>query len=89
MNMEIVKLTRTLLSQYKSRNSPDRPFILGIDGLGGSGKTTLALQLKNELKAANCEIVILHNDDYIVERENRYQTGYEEWYEYYYNGMLI
>ncbi|MGD6831235.1 kinase [Sutcliffiella halmapala] len=84
MNMEIVKLTGTLLSQYKNRNSPYRPFILGIDGLGGSGKTTLALQLKNELKAANCETVILHIDDYIVERENRYQTGYEEWYEYYY-----
>jgi uridine kinase len=84
MNMEIVKLTRTLLSQYKSRKSPDRPFILGIDGLGGSGKTTLALQLKNKLKASNCENVILHIDDYIVERENRYQTGNEEWYEYYY-----
>jgi uridine kinase len=84
MNMEIVKLTRTLLSQYKSRKSPDRPFILGIDGLGGSGKTTLAIQLKNKLKASNCEIVILHIDDYIVERENRYQTGNEEWYEYYF-----
>jgi uridine kinase len=67
--MKIVKLTGTLLSQYKNRNSPYRPFILGIDGLGGSGKTTLALQLKNELKAANCETVILHIDDYIVERE--------------------
>jgi uridine kinase len=82
--MEIIKLTETLLSQYKSEYSEDRPFIIGIDGLGGSGKTTLALQLKNELKAANYETLILHIDDYIVERDNRYQTGYEEWYEYYF-----
>ncbi|MGF3103029.1 hypothetical protein [Rossellomorea sp. DUT-2] len=75
--MEIVKLIRILISQYKCRYSQDRPFIIGIDGLGESGKTTLALQLKNELKVANCETVILHIDDYIVERENRYQTGHQ------------
>ncbi len=42
------------------------------------------MQLKNELEAANCKTIILHIDNYIVEREKRYQTGYEEWYEYYY-----
>ncbi|MFL8937290.1 kinase [Rossellomorea oryzaecorticis] len=78
--MELGKLTKTLISQ----RTIERPLIIGIDGLGGSGKTTLALQLKNELEAASCESVILHIDDYIVEREKRYLTGHEEWYEYYY-----
>lgn len=27
---------------------------------------------------------IFHIDDHIVERNKRYHTGYEEWYEYYY-----
>ncbi|QTC41472.1 uridine kinase [Bacillus sp. V3] len=78
--MELGKLTETLISQ----RTIERPLIIGIDGLGGSGKTTLALQLKNELEEASCESVILHIDDYIVEREKRYLTGHEEWYEYYY-----
>ncbi|NMH67948.1 uridine kinase [Bacillus sp. RO3] len=57
---------------------------MGIDGLGGSGKTTLSKQMCHKLKAANFESFILHIDDYIVHKENRYQTGWEEWYEYYF-----
>lgn len=82
--MEIVKITKVLKSKYKGEYPQSRPFIIGIDGLGGSGKTSLALQLKNELISSDYEILILHIDDYIVEKEKRYETGFEEWYEYYY-----
>ncbi|WP_230980707.1 kinase [Rossellomorea arthrocnemi] len=76
-------VTKTLLSHYRQHPNKNRPFIVGIDGLGGSGKTTLARNLKKELMQVNWESVIVHMDDYIVEKSDRYETGNEEWYEYY------
>ncbi|WP_337999469.1 kinase [Solibacillus daqui] len=57
----------------------DRPFIVAIDGLSGAGKTTIVHQLKSEIE----NVVILHIDDHIVKREMRYNTGHDEWFEYY------
>ncbi len=54
--------------------------VLGIDGLSRSGKTTLVKEIKQHFHKPVC---IFHIDDYIVERKKRYNTGYEEWYEYY------
>ncbi|WP_242229468.1 kinase [Bacillus cereus group sp. BfR-BA-01329] len=59
-------------------------FILGIDGLSRSGKTTFVTNLKENMKQENIPFHIFHIDDHIVERNKRYHTGYEEWYEYYY-----
>jgi uridine kinase len=61
-----------------------RRFILGVDGLSRSGKTTLVNQVKEELSQAELPVYILHIDDYIVEWNRRYNTGHEQWYEYYY-----
>lgn len=58
-------------------------FIVGIDGLSRSGKTTLVKNLGNVLKKMDIPYQILHIDDFIVERQKRYNTGNEEWYEYY------
>lgn len=74
----------TVLYRCKTKHLQDLPVIVGIDGLGGSGKTTLAKKLSQDLNKQNYEEVIIHMDDYIVERNKRYQTGYAEWYEYYY-----
>jgi uridine kinase len=58
-------------------------FVLGIDGLSRSGKTTFVNNLKQLLHEKNVGACIFHIDDYIVERQRRYNTAYEEWYEYY------
>ncbi|MEB9685542.1 uridine kinase [Bacillus thuringiensis serovar pingluonsis] len=59
-------------------------FILGIDGLSRSGKTTFVTNLKENMKQESIPFHIFHIDDLIVERNKRYDTGFEEWYEYYY-----
>ncbi|AYF07066.1 MULTISPECIES: kinase [Bacillus] len=59
-------------------------FILGIDGLSRSGKTTFVTNLKENMKQESIPFHIFHIDDHIVERNKRYDTGFEEWYEYYY-----
>ncbi|WP_439022330.1 kinase [Bacillus thuringiensis] len=59
-------------------------FILGIDGLSRSGKTTFVTNLKENMKQESIPFHIFHIDDLTVERNKRYHTGYEEWHEYYY-----
>ena len=71
-------LKQQIKEKYKKHNG-DRPFILAIDGLSGAGKTTLVHQLKNVLD----NVVIIHIDDHIVEKAKRYNTGHDEWFEYY------
>jgi uridine kinase len=70
--------------QFSNRSQKERPLLVAIDGLSGAGKTTLVKTLKNELIKDNCKVIIIHIDDHIVERNKRYNTGHEEWYEYYY-----
>jgi len=77
------ELIEDLLSNFQNRTVRERPYIVGIDGLSGAGKTTLVKKLQDYLKN-QCNIVVLHIDDHIVERDRRYHTRYEEWYEYYY-----
>lgn len=62
----------------RSMHSADRPFVVAIDGLSGAGKTTFVSHLSNEPS-----VHIFHIDDYIVERDKRYQTGQPESTEYY------
>lgn len=57
--------------------------VVGIDGLSRSGKTTMVKKLQACLHEKGFCVKNLHIDDYIVERNRRYQTGYEEWCEYY------
>lgn len=59
-------------------------FVIGIDGLSRSGKTTFTRQFKDVLQEKNVSVCIFHIDDYIVERNRRYKTDNEEWIEYYF-----
>ncbi|MED0982150.1 kinase [Bacillus paramycoides] len=61
----------------------DERFILGIDGLSRSGKTTLVKELEEDMKQNGIPFHIFHIDDHITERNKRYNTGFAEWYEYY------
>jgi len=58
-------------------------YILGVDGLSRSGKTTLVTKLKQYFLEENIAVFVFHIDDYIVERKRRYNTDYEQWHEYY------
>ncbi|OJD57348.1 MULTISPECIES: kinase [Bacillus] len=61
----------------------DERFILGVDGLSRSGKTTLVKELEEDMKKSGIPFHIFHIDDHITERNKRYNTGFAEWYEYY------
>ncbi|EPC8417872.1 kinase [Bacillus wiedmannii] len=74
--------TNELINVMKKHK--ENRFILGIDGLSRSGKTTFVTSLKENMKQESIPFHIFHIDDHIVERNKRYHTGYEEWYEYYY-----
>ncbi|WP_377865260.1 kinase [Bacillus sp. R86525] len=61
----------------------DERFIIGIDGLSRSGKTTLVKKLVENMKRSGISFHIFHIDDHITERNKRYNTGFAGWYEYY------
>nr|WP_211201566.1 kinase [Bacillus sp. NTK071] len=71
------------LSELISSVQSNRRYILGIDGLSRSGKTTFVKQLHELLDKEKIEYYLFHIDDHIVERKSRYNTGFEEWYEYF------
>lgn len=53
--------------------------LIGIDGLGGSGKTTFAHEMQKQIHSS----VLFHLDDFIHPRKIRYDSNFEEWYCYY------
>ncbi|MCA1064168.1 kinase [Rossellomorea sp. AcN35-11] len=57
--------------------------ILGIDGLSRSGKTTFVTKMEQHLRRNTIPVCIFHMDDFITDRKRRYNTGHEEWFEYY------
>ncbi|MDZ5471445.1 kinase [Bacillus sp. 31A1R] len=79
--MQTYELINLLNECYINKSKLDRPFVVAIDGLSGAGKTTLVKRIQEQL--TNIDVVVIHIDDHIVERNKRYHTGYEEWYEYY------
>lgn len=73
-----VELMDAILSRHVNHR-----LVLGIDGLSRSGKTTFAEELRQRLIQRQKSVFIFHIDDHIVERKKRYETGFEQWYEYY------
>ncbi len=78
--LEAIKKINEVIPNLKS----GQRFILGIDGLSRAGKTSITRAIEEQLKERSLPYFILHMDDFIETRKNRYYTGKEEWEEYYY-----
>lgn len=76
--------TGKIMKEIDSAIGQNERFILGIDGLSRAGKTTLVKKLASMLDTKDIQNLIIHIDDHIVERQSRYNTGQDEWKEYYY-----
>lgn len=64
-------------------SSENEVIIIGIDGLGGAGKSTISERICCEIKNNNVHTILLHIDDFINVREVRYNSAYPEWQCYY------
>lgn len=82
--MSLISILDTLITRYKEHIKTNHTFIVGVDGLGGAGKSTFVKKLREELKEKGYHLITIHIDDHIVESDKRYNTGYKEWYEYYF-----
>lgn len=82
--MNAKKTAALLASHFSHRATREGPLVVGIDGLGGSGKTTFTGEIQQALKNSDCDVYVFHLDDHIVEKHQRYHTGNEEWFEYYF-----
>ena len=74
---------REICNSIMKLSSETEVVIIGIDGLGGAGKSTISERICCEIKNNNIHTILLHIDDFINEREVRYNTEYLEWQCYY------
>lgn len=72
-------IRKTILQMQKQKEI----LVVGIDGLGGAGKSTVSEQICGELAADGIHTILLHMDDFIHPREVRYNSAYPAWQCYY------
>lgn len=78
--MEAVKIAEKIEKLYSS----NRTLIIGIDGLGGAGKSTISEKLYKIFCGNGYHVTLFHIDDFIHPKAIRYNDNYAEW-ECYYN----
>ena len=69
------ELTLSLAALIRQRKRVDRPVIVGINGVDGSGKTTLAVNTAQTLRAMGVPVSRISVDDFLHPREHRYRRG--------------
>lgn len=74
---------KCLLSKLKNEDISKKIYVVGVDGLGGAGKSTIVDSLKLQLQNENYNSEILHIDDFIHLQHIRCDKSKEEWYCYY------
>jgi len=57
--------------------------IIGIDGLGGAGKSKISEEIRQRFTENHYHTVLLHIDDFINIKEVRYSDTYPDWRCYY------
>ncbi len=75
---------RELTEYILAHRSEDAVYMVGIDGAGGSGKSTLSEELCSMISANGTDCEIFHIDDFIHPRAVRYNDEYPQWEQYYY-----
>ncbi len=72
-----------ILAEINKQKKEDSPFVLGITGIDGAGKTTFARSLEEFLVSKNCKTQMIHLDDFHNPKAIRYAG--EDPAENYYN----
>ena len=72
-----------ILAEINKRKEEDRPFVLGITGIDGAGKTTFAAAFEKYLLSRNYQTQMIHLDDFHNPEAIRYSG--EDPAENYYN----
>jgi|GEM_PF-170850 len=72
-----------LLRKLRNQDISKRIYVVGIDGLGGAGKSTIVNSLKLQLQKEKYHTYVLHIDDFIHLKHIRYDKSKEEWDCYY------
>ncbi|WP_346892888.1 adenylyl-sulfate kinase [Clostridium sp. UBA871] len=72
-----------LLRELRNQKISNRIYVIGIDGLGGAGKSTIVNSLKVQLQKEKYHTYMLHIDDFIHRKHIRYDESKEEWDCYY------
>lgn len=75
--------TEIIFSNIMNAINSNHIWIIGIDGLGGAGKSTISETLCKKLEDNDYHIILLHIDDFINVREVRYNSAYPAWQCYY------
>ena len=78
--MDTVRIAEEIIG----RRNGSSVFMVGIDGLGGAGKSTVSEDIMRLLQDNGINTEIFHIDDFIHPRAVRYNDSYPQWEQYYY-----